>query len=103
MNQSSGRGRRGGEQTQSEVGKWSARDAQRLPDYYAMLDRVVHVLRELMVRTPPSKGVGWTAAATVHPPMSRTGAATDETRVHHGTRRISRPYAEPIQPPAPPG
>ncbi len=46
--------RLGGERTQAEVAQWSTRDAQRLPDYYAMLDRVVHVLRELMVRTPPN-------------------------------------------------
>ncbi|MEO5566691.1 MAG: NAD(P)/FAD-dependent oxidoreductase [Luteimonas sp.] len=46
--------RLGGEQTQAEVAKWSRRDAQRLPDYYAMLDRVVGVLRELMLRTPPN-------------------------------------------------
>lgn len=46
--------RLGGEQTQAEVAKWSRRDAERLPEYYAMLDRVVHVLRELMVRTPPN-------------------------------------------------
>ncbi|HVR81586.1 MAG TPA: NAD(P)/FAD-dependent oxidoreductase, partial [Luteimonas sp.] len=46
--------RLGGEQTHAEVAKWSKRDAERLPDYYAMLDRVVQVLRELMVRTPPN-------------------------------------------------
>ncbi len=46
--------RLGGERTQAEVAKWSSRDAERLPDYHAMLDRVVHVLRELMVRTPPN-------------------------------------------------
>jgi len=46
--------RLGGERTQAEVAKWSKRDAERLPDYYAMLDRVVQVLRELMVRTPPN-------------------------------------------------
>jgi phytoene dehydrogenase-like protein len=46
--------RLGGEQTRAEVARWSARDAARLPDYYAMLDRVVGVLRELMVRTPPN-------------------------------------------------
>ncbi|TWI06103.1 phytoene dehydrogenase-like protein [Luteimonas cucumeris] len=46
--------RLGGEHTQAEVAKWSARDAQRLPEYYAMLDRVVVVLRELMTRTPPN-------------------------------------------------
>jgi phytoene dehydrogenase-like protein len=46
--------RLGGERTQAEVAQWSARDAERLPEYYAMLDRVVAVLRELMVRTPPN-------------------------------------------------
>jgi phytoene dehydrogenase-like protein len=46
--------RLGGERTQAEVAKWSPRDAARLPDYYAMLDRVVVVLRELMTRTPPN-------------------------------------------------
>ena len=46
--------RLGGERTQAEVAKWSERDAQRLPDYYAMLDRVVVVLRELMTRAPPN-------------------------------------------------
>lgn len=46
--------RLGGEHTQSEVAKWSTRDAQRLPDYYAMLDRIVVVLREIIQRTPPN-------------------------------------------------
>jgi phytoene dehydrogenase-like protein len=44
----------GGEHTQAEVAKWSTRDAERLPEYNAMLDRVVVVLRELMLRTPPN-------------------------------------------------
>jgi phytoene dehydrogenase-like protein len=46
--------RLGGEHTRAEVAKWSQRDAQRLPEYNAMLDRVVVVLRELMQRTPPN-------------------------------------------------
>jgi phytoene dehydrogenase-like protein len=46
--------RLGGEHTMAEVAAWSARDAQRLPDYWAMLDRIVVVLRELMQRTPPN-------------------------------------------------
>ena len=46
--------RLGGEHTHAEVARWSARDAQRLPAYYAMLDRIVVVLRELMRRTPPN-------------------------------------------------
>ncbi|WP_149194237.1 phytoene desaturase family protein [Luteimonas suaedae] len=46
--------RLGGEHTQAEVARWSRRDAERLPAYTAMLDRVVAVLRELMLRTPPN-------------------------------------------------
>ncbi|MGN7726294.1 phytoene desaturase family protein [Luteimonas sp. 22616] len=46
--------RLGGERTPAEIARWSVRDAARLPAYYAMLDRVVAVLRELMVRTPPN-------------------------------------------------
>lgn len=46
--------RLGGEHTQAEVAKWSQRDAERLPDYFAMLERVVAVLRALMTRTPPN-------------------------------------------------
>ena len=48
--------RLGGPGTLAEVAAWSARDAARLPGYYAMLERVVAVLRELMVRTPPNLG-----------------------------------------------
>src|SRR3546814_10744445 len=46
--------RLGGERTRDEVARWSERDAERLPEYYAMLDRVVDVLRELMPRKPPN-------------------------------------------------
>src|SRR5690606_37556725 len=46
--------RLGGEHTQVVVAKWSQRDAERLPDYFAMLERVVVVLRALMTRTPPN-------------------------------------------------
>src|SRR5690606_36735545 len=44
----------GGEHTQAGVANWSLRDAERLPAYFAMLERVVEVLRELMLRTPPN-------------------------------------------------
>ena len=54
--------RLGGEHTQAEVAQWSARDAQRLPEYYAMLERVVQVLRELMLRTPPNVSDGFVLA-----------------------------------------
>ena len=62
--------RLGGEHTQAEVAKWSARDARRLPEYFAMLERVVAVLRELMLLTPPNVSGGfvladWLASAAV--------------------------------------
>ncbi|HET6603366.1 MAG TPA: NAD(P)/FAD-dependent oxidoreductase [Xanthomonadaceae bacterium] len=44
----------GGEHTQAEVARLSARDAGRLPDYFAMLERVVAVLRALLTQTPPN-------------------------------------------------
>jgi phytoene dehydrogenase-like protein len=46
--------------TQAEVAKFSSKDAARLPDYYAMLDRVAQVLRELLLETPPNVGGGIT-------------------------------------------
>jgi Phytoene dehydrogenase and related proteins len=48
--------RLGGEHGLEEVARWSRRDAERLPRYYAMLERVVAVLRELMDMTPPNVG-----------------------------------------------
>ncbi len=45
-------------QTQTEVGKFSARDAEQLPDYYAMLERAGAVLRDLLLVTPPNVGGG---------------------------------------------
>ena len=44
--------------TQAAVAAHSQRDASRLPEYYAMLDRVADVLRELLLATPPSVGPG---------------------------------------------
>ena len=46
------------EATQTEVAKYSQRDAAKLPEYYAMLDRVADVLRELVLATPPNVGGG---------------------------------------------
>ncbi|MEP6632794.1 MAG: NAD(P)/FAD-dependent oxidoreductase [Luteimonas sp.] len=54
--------RLGGERTQAEVAQWSTRDAERLSQYYAMLDGVVGVLRELMLRTPPNVSDGFVLA-----------------------------------------
>ena len=46
------------EATQREVARFSAADAQRLPDYYERLDRVADVLRGLLLETPPNVGGG---------------------------------------------
>jgi len=44
--------------TQAEVARFSVGDAERLPAYYAMLDRAADVLRELMRQTPPNVRAG---------------------------------------------
>lgn len=44
--------------TQQEVAKYSSRDAEALPAYYAMLDRVADVLKRLLHLTPPNVGSG---------------------------------------------
>ena len=44
--------------TQAEVAKFSQCDAERLPRYYAMLERAAGVLRELALETPPNAGGG---------------------------------------------
>ncbi len=46
--------------TQAEVAKFSQRDAAALPAYYAMLDRVAAVLKDLLLETPPNVGGGIT-------------------------------------------
>ncbi len=46
--------RLGGEHGAADIARWSKRDVEQLPKYYAMLDRVVMVLRELMLRAPPN-------------------------------------------------
>ena len=42
--------------TQAEFAKFSARDAERLPAYYEMLDGIGDLLRELSMQTPPDLG-----------------------------------------------
>ena len=42
--------------TQAEFAKFSARDAERLPAYYEMLDGIGDLLRELSLQTPPDLG-----------------------------------------------
>ncbi|MEO7727183.1 MAG: NAD(P)/FAD-dependent oxidoreductase [Burkholderiales bacterium] len=44
--------------TQREVAKYSRDDADALPRYYAMLERVADVMRALAVETPPNVGGG---------------------------------------------
>jgi phytoene dehydrogenase-like protein len=47
------------EATQREVARFSRRDAEQLPAYYARLDAVADVLRSLQLETPPNAGGGW--------------------------------------------
>jgi phytoene dehydrogenase-like protein len=49
------------ERTQAEFAKFSDRDAQALPAYYAALERVAGQLRRLALVTPPNAGGGWRA------------------------------------------
>jgi phytoene dehydrogenase-like protein len=42
--------------TQREFSKFSARDAERLPAYYEMLDGIGDLLRDLALQTPPDMG-----------------------------------------------
>jgi phytoene dehydrogenase-like protein len=42
--------------TQAEVAKFSPRDAERLPAYYARLDRVAAQLKQWVLRAPPNLG-----------------------------------------------
>jgi phytoene dehydrogenase-like protein len=44
--------------TQADVAKFSRTDALALPSYYAMLERVAAVLREMLGVTPPNIGAG---------------------------------------------
>lgn len=54
--------RLGGPDGLAELRTWSLRDAERLPDYYAMLERVVAVLRVLMNQIPPNVSDGFVLA-----------------------------------------
>lgn len=48
----------GAEATQREVARFSRKDAERLPAYWATLERVGDVLRSLVLRCPPNAGGG---------------------------------------------
>ena len=45
--------------TQAELARFSKRDAERLPAYWATLERVADVLRELVLECPPNAGGGF--------------------------------------------
>jgi phytoene dehydrogenase-like protein len=45
--------------TQREVARFSSRDAGRLPEFSAMIERVAAVLRDMVLQTPPNVGGGW--------------------------------------------
>ncbi|MBI2994291.1 MAG: NAD(P)/FAD-dependent oxidoreductase [Gammaproteobacteria bacterium] len=45
-------------ETQTEFRRFSRRDADRLPAYYDMLDKVADVMREMVLETPPNVGGG---------------------------------------------
>jgi phytoene dehydrogenase-like protein len=47
------------EATQAELARFSKRDAERLPGYWAMLERVADVLRDLVLECPPNAGGGF--------------------------------------------
>ncbi len=50
----------GGAETKAEVAKFSAKDAERLDDYTARLERVADILRDLVLSTPPDLAAeGW--------------------------------------------
>jgi phytoene dehydrogenase-like protein len=44
--------------TRRAVAEFSPRDAERLPEYWATLDAVVAVLKDLLLKTPPNAGGG---------------------------------------------
>ncbi len=47
-------------ETQAAVARYSKHDAERLPQYYAMLERAADVVREMLLETPPNVGGGIT-------------------------------------------
>jgi len=64
--------------TQAQVARYSKRDAERLPAYYAMLEEAAQVLRGLSLETPPNIGGG---LAEILPAL----------KVMKGVRKLSLP------------
>ena len=48
--------------TQRELARFSARDAERLPDYYRTIEAAAGTLRGLVLETPPNLGMNWRSA-----------------------------------------
>ena len=64
--------------TQAEVARYSKRDAERLPAYYAMLEQAAQLMRDLSLETPPNVGGGF---AEILPAL----------KVMKGVRKLSLP------------
>ena len=47
--------------TQTELARFSTRDAERLPQYYRTIEAAAEALRGLVLETPPNAGGGWRA------------------------------------------
>ncbi len=71
--------------TQAEVARFSSRDAQRLPAYYARLERLADVIRQWLLRAPPNVGgplivAGWRDLAAAARLLLQFGRLADEAR-----------------------
>jgi phytoene dehydrogenase-like protein len=66
---------------QSEVSRHSARDAERLPEYFAMLESAAGLVRDLSLRTPPNVGGG------PHDLMNALGTVMRLRRLDQAARR----------------
>ena len=64
--------------TQAQVARYSKRDAERLPAYYAMLEQAAQLIRDLSLETPPNVGGGF---AEILPAL----------KVMKGVRKLSLP------------
>jgi phytoene dehydrogenase-like protein len=45
--------------TQKELSRFSPRDAERLPEYYRVIETAADTLRSLVLETPPNLGLSW--------------------------------------------
>lgn len=71
--------------TQAEVARFSPRDAQRLPAYYAQLDRLAGLVKRWLLRAPPNLGgplivEGWRDLAAAARLLLHFGRLPDEGR-----------------------